>query len=388
MRRNGWNGQMGRRWLLVPVVAMLLVLACGCQLGASGDSAGPIVARVNGEPIPEAELGRAMTALRAHVLDDFRRERGASWSPAFWQTKHGGERPLDVLREQALSEVVRSRIILRLAAEQGLLEDPSYEGQQRDLASENARRSADQQAGLPVYGPVMLDELRYDELRLGTLAVELQERLADDELSLSETKLRDHYEAVKSSLFRLEDRVTYTQVTAAYSQGSERLGQDEQRQLRAGLETLRQRLDAGAELDEALTAAGMAEELTADLSIHSQRSSPTSKLSIRRQQLERSTARTLYKSMPGLYRFVSETGQPGEASEIADDPQRGLYALMIIHERRPGGYESYEQQRDTVRKLYLQEALAIYVDTLVADAEIKLTAEADEDERWLSYVGS
>lgn len=374
--------------MLVPVAVALLVLACGCQLGASGDSVGPVVARVNGEPIPEAELGRAMTALRARVLDGFRRERGASWSPAFWQTEHAGERPLDVLREQALSEVVRSRIILRLAAEHGLLEDPSYEGQQRDLASENARRSADQQAGLPVYGPVALDERRYAELRLGTLAVELQERLADGELSLSEAKLRDHYEAVKSSLFRLEDTVTYTQVTAAYSDGAERLGQDEQRQLRAGLETLRQRLDAGAELEEALAAAGLWDQAEQSADVRSRPLDLTAHVSLSRQQLEPSAARTLYKSMPELYRFVSETGQPGEASEIADDPQRGIYALAIIHERRPGGYESYEQQRDTVRKLYLQEALALYIDSLVADAEIELTAEAIEDERWLSYVGS
>ncbi|WP_020616537.1 hypothetical protein [Paenibacillus daejeonensis] len=371
--------RMGRRWraaILAAVGAGLILVSAGFWLVhdrgiRAADDLGPVVATINGEAIRELELGQTMVSLRAGVIDEFRRERGVSWTKEFWLTSHSGERPLDVLLDRAYDEVVRNRVILRLAEQHGLLDDGSYQGLLQAKEQENARRSADHQAGMPVYGPLTLDERRYADLRLGLITLALQEELANSELEITEEKLIGTYEAHKTKRFRQEDVVSYTWITAAYGQGNQRLAEENRRQLHSAMQEVREQLLNGEAPETLLKTDTLAKGVSA-----------------RRMELDEGAARTLYKSMPELYHFVAETGQTGDVSEVTDDPQTGLYAVAVIHDRTPGGYLSYESQRDNVRKLLLQQAFEDYLETQIRMAKIERTPASEDTKRLLYYVNA
>src|SRR4051794_13951654 len=78
-----------------------------------------VLARVDGEPITIAEYRRQMSMEKPMVYDFFKKKYGVDDGPAFLDTPHGGEVPLDLLRKRALEAVVRTKVQQLLMKEKG-----------------------------------------------------------------------------------------------------------------------------------------------------------------------------------------------------------------------------------------------------------------------------
>lgn len=161
------------------LVAAAVFLA-GCASASTVPSADPaaVVATVNGSPVVQAELERAMGTARAEVA-----------------AANGGRVAADRLRAAGLALAVQEKVLWLWAQEAGLLADVSEAGFQAALARENARREQARVAGRPLPGVPSYDEYTYAGLR----AAELRKALAD-RVQVPEGRLLAHYKQLTAGL--------------------------------------------------------------------------------------------------------------------------------------------------------------------------------------------
>lgn len=156
----------------------MAALALVALLAACSPASPAVVASVNGSPIVQGELDRAMGAARAEVA-----------------AANGGQVPEDRLRAAGLARAVREKVLWLWAHEAGLLADVSEAGFQAALAAENRRRADARAAGRPLPGVPSYDAYTYAGLR----AAELRKALAD-RVTLPDAQLKDHYKRLTAGL--------------------------------------------------------------------------------------------------------------------------------------------------------------------------------------------
>ncbi|MBD2844855.1 hypothetical protein IDH44_06595 [Paenibacillus sp. IB182496] len=354
-----------RRWILAAVATVALAgiglaaLLGGLRMGgASGGVADDeVVARLDGGPITAAELRRTLDRQHALVAGQARRTAGAAGGVDDWATAGAdGVTPAETAKRLALEAAVRLRVQLRLARTEGLIATDTYAALQEERARENARRAAALAAGQPVYGPERFEARAFADFYVGRLNAALLERLAAREPA-GEAQLRAHYERIKEPLFRREGEVRFTAYRLSYREGG-RETDARRRQAEAAMQTLRQQLESGAPAAAALEAA--MGEAPAD----------APRVLATEEQFDDRTARTYYKALPQLYELLTDAPEAGQVLPVVDDPQQGAYVLAVVDEALPGGYDSFEAQRDNVRQHYWQTRLEALWEQMAADADV------------------
>jgi hypothetical protein len=212
-------------------VSVAVCVACACSKGATAASTPDtpteaIVASVNGEPILVAELQVAAGHVRARVAADFTARYGVAANGAFWTTPLGTERPVDVLKQQALAVAVERKVEQLLMRDQGILPDVSHREYLAALDRENARRREALERGEPIYGPQQYGEQEYLEYLISNGIVALKQRLFG--LAASDAELRRDYDAVKVSTFSRGRRVRVEVVQQDYSRDARQDGRARQ----------------------------------------------------------------------------------------------------------------------------------------------------------------
>ncbi|MFI6500930.1 SurA N-terminal domain-containing protein [Nonomuraea typhae] len=148
-------------------LAAAFLTACASDSGTGRE----VVATVNGAPIVQAELERAMNTARAGVA-----------------AANGGAIPADRLRAEGLALAVREKVLRLWAREEGLIEDVGEAAFAAALAAENRRREQARASGRPLPGVPSYDVYTFAGLR----AAELRKALAD-RLDLPADRVRAHY---------------------------------------------------------------------------------------------------------------------------------------------------------------------------------------------------
>lgn len=341
--------------------ALLLILAAGTvwlTVRAETPSGNDTVALVNGEPITAAEFDQSLRRQRSAVMDYYRRTYGATVQTGFWRTAYNGETPADKAKEWALDEAVRKKVLLTLAEAHQLVPGASHEALLEEMRRENARRQAALEAGQPVYGPVRFDESNFTDFYVGKLRVELAERLAERDLEASEEQLLRHYEGIKENLFRLEDEINFTLITVSYADDGQR-SDELKRQAEAAIRDIGDRLGKGEDVAD-IVRSHEANGIIANLT---------------QEHMDGSTARYYYKSLPQLYEWLTTSEGAGTVGPIIDNVAEGGLALAYVTDRTAGGYRSYEEQRDNVRKHYLDMKLDVYLERLAVEAVVNVKEE-------------
>lgn len=171
-------------------VALLAIGLASCQPPEAR-----VVAWVESEPITVSELHYFMLLEKASVYNDFHRRHGVDFTPAFWQTELGGERPLDVLRKRALDESLTFKAQQLLAREAGIKVLTDFDALMRERLRVNARRARDAQEGRVICGPVELSARNYVGKVRDEMIIQTKERLALDRFKLPRTRLERAYAA-------------------------------------------------------------------------------------------------------------------------------------------------------------------------------------------------
>jgi hypothetical protein len=317
------------------------------------------VAEVDGDPITVRELDRLIELQRASVIDYFKRTHGAEYNKNFWQTSYNGEVPAQLAKQRALQEAVRTKIILQLAKSRGMLRVASYEGLLAEMDRENLRRKAAAESDQPVYGPVQFDEGTFMEFYMSRLLIQLKERLSYDELAVTDEKLLQHYESVKDTLFRLEDNVRFYRISVSYLADGHRMDSGMKLKAKEMMDSVKQRLEEGGKVDAAVKDL---QDVYTGLNMQ-----------IGEERFDDVTARDYFKALPELFEALSSSLEAGQSSPVIDDRAAGQYVLAMIIGREANGYRSFEEQRDNVRKHYLDSSFNTYVNRLIERAEVIIT---------------
>lgn len=315
--------------------------------GTSADER--IVASVNGEPITVTEFEARMADHRADTIRQFSQKYGADPnSPDFWSRPRGGEIPLAVLQQATLDHLVATKIQQLLARDHGIAGDISYAAFRRSLAEENqtrAERVANRQA---IFGPQQYTEQAYFRYTFDRIVLDLKATLAESTLTATDEELHAYYERVKESRFKNADTLTVKWLSVCYGAG---LSPD---RARAEADQARPQLEAADSFDT--VAQRIAGETGPDFGYEVR----TFQAANRRADLQ---------SYDALLNGVAEL-PAGQVSTPIHDTDRRCYDLAMVAARVAGGFGQYEEVRQAVRQLYLDERYQAMVEELIRDADV------------------
>ena len=382
-RRSG-EGKKGRfrPGLACMLAAAALLAAAGLAAGfakSGGAAAGDgIVATVNGEPVTAAAFGIELGRQRASVMDHFRQVYGAEPDRHFWERSFEGVTPAGMLKERALESQVRTMLLIQEARSYGLAGEEGLD-LSAERERENGRRLSAQREGRPVYGPLQFGEQEFAAFYAGRMAADLKAAMAVSSTDVSEAQLKRHYEDIKDPLFRLEDELVLRLVAVSYRDGGREEPEGRER-ARRELESLRAQEggngDQGQKVQregkELAASGGQSEPAlggSGDPAVPLETGTATATVS--ETAFGTAAARLYYRSLPGLYAWLTGGARQGDVSPVFDDPAEGRYVYASVLAASPGGYRSYEEQRDNVRKHYMEGRLERRLDELRQEALIE-----------------
>lgn len=162
---------------------------------------GDTIAYVDDTPITYQEFHYFINKNRASVIRHFGTTHGLKYQKGFWQEQANGTSPAQELKNKALDEAVKMKVQQILAQEQGLMSDISYTTFLDNWTKENQRRTLAVKNKKVIYGPMQYTEKGYFDYVWSNLLIALKKELAKEELSITDKKLKTHYESIKQSLF-------------------------------------------------------------------------------------------------------------------------------------------------------------------------------------------
>ena len=114
-----------------------------------------IIAYLDTYPIEREEFQFYAARNRALVAQNFKTVYNAKVTDDFWTTKYGDDTPEEMLREEALEELINTKAELILMKEYGIIKDISYSAFIKEWIDTNTARSQALRRGANLYGPVL-----------------------------------------------------------------------------------------------------------------------------------------------------------------------------------------------------------------------------------------
>lgn len=337
--------------IIIPVIAAMLAAVLFFPIVSRGRlDDGESVATVNGEPICVREFRLNMSKEVSGVYAYFRKNYGAEDSKGFWTAKFGDEAPIDILRKKTLDACVRIKVQQMLAREKQIVVDISYEAFLERWKAENKRREEAIKNKEAVYGPEKYDEQTFYIVFMSDMVSKLKSVLIKEAV-ITEEDLKKTYEQQKGKIYKKTDEIKLQRIYIPLN-GKE--GQAEEIKSTEGkMEKILEKLHEGADF-EALgqspeSGAGMAGIVFDELS------------------LDENTGRRMRIELPELidqaYKLL-----PEEISGIIREAD-GLYIIKCM-EIKDRGYFSFDEVKDKVRTIKMEELYKSKIDELVSGARV------------------
>lgn len=194
-RKKGITGSLINNPGILKVVftffPAILFIAVGCNINQNAED--DILLTVNGEPVYRNEFTLIQSWLKPEVFSYFAINHGAVDGPDFWGKKINGEIPSEVLTERTITELTRIVTEKLLMREYGIIDDISFAGFIEELEKENNRRKKAAAEGLPVYGPLQVDEKIYYEYLRTERVEKLKKNLAVKKINITGKEINDYY---------------------------------------------------------------------------------------------------------------------------------------------------------------------------------------------------
>ena len=195
---------MGR--LIITGLLLLLVVKTHCSVmmhsGAFLLPDSALVAMVNGEAVTKIEFMLHARTLKPLVINDFRSAQVTEFGNDFWSRKFDGKTPMEALKKRTLDTIVQIKVQQISARNAGIVADISYSGFLNALETENHRRLVAKKSGEVIYGPVQYSEEVFYNYLFSNMVYRFRENLAGSVFRITDEKLKEAYEKDKDSLYR------------------------------------------------------------------------------------------------------------------------------------------------------------------------------------------
>ena len=171
------------------------------QMPDTGDNTGVvqdanIIAYLDTYPIEREEFQFYAARNRALVAQNFKTVYNAKVTDDFWTTKYGDDTPEEMLREEALEELINTKAELILMKEYGIIKDISYSAFIKEWIDTNTARSQALRRGANLYGPVQFPKEQYFRYWITTNRIKLEKALGKTQ-NPSASTLQTYYGTIK-----------------------------------------------------------------------------------------------------------------------------------------------------------------------------------------------
>ncbi|MCA0757686.1 peptidyl-prolyl cis-trans isomerase [Paenibacillus sp. N4] len=342
---------MGRR---IIVVLLILIFVPGAiilnRIISKHDTADSYMALVNGFPIRTKEFDNAIAANKAQIIDYFYNKYGAEQTAGFWTTSFEGEVPAESIMKKALEDSVKIKIRQRIAQEQGVLQNISYEGFIRQLNEENKRRQRAIRNREVIYGPRQYEENAYFEYVLSNTTRSVKNQLMKEEWKPDGQKLKRFYDLQKNQLYMSHGSVKVKLLTLSFLNSNQTVD-----------EALKE--DAKKQMEKALSIAASGtdfEDIVKALDLDVQMMEKIFNSSNVRNNSRSPVAQAAEKlSMDEISGIIEENGR--------------FYLIKGIENQKEGsGFLDFDSIKDQVLKDYADYNYEEYVNKRVSEAQIVL----------------
>ncbi len=323
---------------LIPALLIIIVISGTTEAGNS------FVASVNGEHISVKEFQRNINKNRAGVFNYFYKKYGVKQGGDFWDKKHGDETPLDMIRRLALEQCVRVKVQQVIAMQKGTVSDISYSSFLVKLKKDNIARKKAVENNEIIYGPVQYGEDQYFNHLLRLMVIKLKEKLAEDELAVTEDEIKRYYEDKKEILYKNDDLIEI-QVYSIDHKGEKKMPGNKSLSI---LEDVKARIMKGGGSDEFKNVCR--DELT--FSEETARADEIANYELKEKALEL---------------------EQGGISKIFDSGQ-GYYFIKCV-KRIKNRYKPYSLVRDVVRQNLVDEKYKKFLEELIKKATVNINSE-------------
>lgn len=334
-----------RRYFLAAGCLALAALAAAVGLNLRQQDA---VGSINGLPVYAEELAQYAGDHRASVTGWFSVKYALPGTgPSFWTSEYGGERPVDHLVDETMEELIRTRLILREAADRGLMEDlTGYDAMVRAWEQENAARKEAQTSGGIVYGASAYTLEQYSDYRLTQAADAIKANLLQGESAPDEEALRQAYETLDRSLLRKD----FTAGGVAF------LWEAEEEDLTRGLRLIEAALQESGDPETVLL------RLEAELpGLTLEAIDFDSALRSKDDALGDILEAELFDLEPGLCRASRSVG---------------CNAVYYLTEKTGGGYAALDEARTLAENAWVNAAFDAWLEQAVLSANVTLDRDA------------
>lgn len=178
---------------VIPALLLIAAAIFAVRFKAAPASGGDIVLQVNGQPVVRDEYALFLTRNRSAVTTYFRLHYNAADQKNYWTTAFDGNKPINMLKERATSDCVRSKVELELARSNGLIGDTSYAYLQKQCKSKNQAIQTALGSKKTVCGITRYDMDQFYNSMTENLMNQLKEKLSQGSLKVTVGEISDYY---------------------------------------------------------------------------------------------------------------------------------------------------------------------------------------------------
>lgn len=313
------------------------------------------IVKIGENSVGAEELRMYLNSSRADVIMRYTTGKGLEYNDSFWDTEVDGVTPMEEWLQIALDECVYDNVLRLEAKEKGLSKSVSYDSLLADMKKENERRADAVAKGEVIYGPERYNIETYLQITLSNLYATMQkEYMAGYEPT--EEELQAYYEENKQN-YTIFDIREIQQISIAYGEGSD-LDQARAQEIANEIHTA---LSGGEKIEDVMLR-------------YAQYAVMTDK-EYDRGRNDRSDAMMI----PQTYANAVALAE-GACSGITDENST-LY-ISRCSALFPGGYESFDNVRDSVAQKVSENAYDAYLQERIDSIAMEVDQEKLLDLAW------
>lgn len=244
--------------------------------------------------------------------------------------------------QAAVNRMVEIKTAQQTAVKYGVLKDSSFSAFLKELDQENERRANALGNKEAIYGPRQYSKLTYYDYRHTLMMNALKLAWSKQGLDMDESKLLDYYDQHRESIAKKHDTIQVYRIIQAKTQPE---------QAKRNIYEIRQKLKTEEAFQELFHQLEQEQGLTEI------------------ETIQEDNYKEISKYRSDYYHLVSEL-VPGEVSRVIEDPDS--YSIVMIKERKPGGYASFADIREEVVQQYIDDGYASFLKQQMAGSEVRL----------------
>lgn len=308
------------------------------------------IATVNGEPVYVREYKMRLKSNSSETLEFIDENNVIKNESDFSNSSLISKIPDEVVRQNALKDIVRIKVQQILAKEKGIIKSANYRDFLKDLEKENEKRNDALKNNKVIYGPDNYGEIEYYSYTFDNMVKGLKNKLKESEFLVSESEIKELYIRLKESRFKVPDGIEIQAVIIPFADEKGVISDEMKKNSRRLIEEAKMRMEKGEPFEE-----------VADT--YKKYGKVLDHYFTKEEQFSKNI------TYPEFLREAKEL-VPGQVSGIIE--RTTDYSLLICISKEEWGYVSYEEAGKILREELIEKEYEKYIDELVEEADVQI----------------